>query len=650
MIAALRRGPGWAAFLWVALAAAGAAAAPPAPVPLEVYGRLPHLEDFCVSPDGTRVAFVTTTGDERYVAAKALADGKTLALLKAGDTKLRHIEWADNRHLLVWISETTVPYGLMGMESEWHQLLVYDVESHHNAVVPDPHRLRDSNFMNAAWGSPVARSIDGHTVLFVPSYYVTDRVLPGIARIDLDSGVQGVVAKGGADTDGWLIDANGKVVADESHNGATGDWRIRIRRDGELAPALAGRSSLDAPRMLGFGPTEDTLLLEALEGHEPVWRLLSLKDGSLGAPMPDAQGLTDTIENPLTHRMIGGVSAGDDLHHVFFDPAMQRTWDSIVHAFAGARVRYISASNDFRKVVVLVEGPEFGFLYELVDMTTLRADVLGDVYDGVVKPHEVRTLTYAAADGVQIPAYLTLPRGRAASALPLVVLPHGGPAKRDTADFDWWSQALAEQGYAVLRPNFRGSAVDQAFMESGYGQWGRKMQTDLSDGVSQLVKDGLVDPARVCIVGASYGGYAALAGATLDTGVYRCAVSVAGISDIKSMLEWVDEKHRGNKNAAQRYWDRFMGLAGPDDPALAAISPIRHVDAVRIPILLIHGKDDTVVPYDQSDDMYDALRHAHKQVELVKLKEEDHWLSRSATRLQMLQATVRFLRANNPPD
>jgi dipeptidyl aminopeptidase/acylaminoacyl peptidase len=233
------------------------------------------------------------------------------------------------------------------------------------------------------------------------------------------------------------------------------------------------------------------------------------------------------------------------------------------------------------------------------------------------------------------------------------VLPHGGPAARDTAEFDWWSQALAQQGYAVLQPNYRGSDVDERLLEAGYGQWGRKMQTDLSDGVRYLAQQGIVDPSRVCIVGASYGGYAALAGVTLQEKVYRCAVSVAGLSDLAQMLRW---EGRGGLEASgvvhyiDRYWSRFWGVSGINDPLLDALSPIKHVDAVTAPVLLIHGRDDTVVPYAQSQMMFDALRRLHKDVQMVTLKKEDHWLSGSETRLQMLQATVAFLREHNPPD
>ena len=355
------------------------------------------------------------------------------------------------------------------------------------------------------------------------------------------------------------------------------------------------------------------------------------------------------IEDRLTHRLIGGTQVGDVPEYVFFDPAVEGRWKALVSAFDGDNVRYASASRDFSKILVQVEGAKYGYRYELVDLGNLEAVRVGQVYAGIDSPLEVRRLTYAAADGLQIPAYLTLPRGPPPHNLPLVVLPHGGPAVRDTAEFDWWSQALADQGYAVLRPNYRGSDLNRQFLEAGFGQWGRKMQTDLSDGVRYLVREGIADPARVCIVGASYGGYAALAGVTLDPGVYRCAVAVAGLSDLGAMQRW--EGSGGvDARSADLYWDRFWGVSGRMDPALDAISPIKHVDAVKVPVLLIHGRDDTVVPFEQSQLIFDALRSNNKEVELVTLNREDHWLSHSETRLQMLEATVAFLRTHNRPD
>ena len=295
---------------------------------------------------------------------------------------------------------------------------------------------------------------------------------------------------------------------------------------------------------------------------------------------------------------------------------------------------------------MLVNGTLHGYSYQLMDMNTFKAEPIGDVYENIGTPLQVKRVTYEAADGLKIPAYVTFPRGKAPKNLPLIVFPHGGPATRDTAEFDWWAQAMASQGYLVLQPNFRGSPVTTSHLRAGFGEWGRKMQTDLSDGVRYLVKEGMADPARVCIVGASYGGYAALAGVTLDPGVYRCAVSVAGISNLKHMLQDVNAYNDRDR----RYWNRFMGVNGPSDPLLQQLSPIKHIATINVPVMLVHGRDDTVVRFDQSSDMFDAMRHAKKAVEMVTLKNEDHWLSRSDTRLQMLQSSMAFLRAHNPPD
>jgi dipeptidyl aminopeptidase/acylaminoacyl peptidase len=380
-------------------------------------------------------------------------------------------------------------------------------------------------------------------------------------------------------------------------------------------------------------------------------RLISLKDGAVSAPPAEMLNFTAALDDRSKLRMVGGI-VGDKTgpHYRFFDSALQSRWDAAIRPFEGSRLHLVSAADDFKVVVVKVDGPSHGYRFDLVELETGAVTPIGALYDGLTEPLESHAITYPAADQLRIPAFLTLPRGREARNLPLIVLPHGGPAAKDTADFDWMSQALADQGYAVLRPNFRGSTVNQRFMAAGFGEWGRKMQTDLSDGVRHLVGEGLADPARVCIVGASYGGYAALAGVTIESGVYRCAVSISGVSDLRRMLIWVNDRHRGRDNAAQRYWDRFMGVSGPDDALNDTLSPIKHIAEMTAPVLLIHGRDDTVVPFEQSDDMHDAMRRARKKVNLVKLDHEDHWLSRSETRLQTLKAMVAFLRANNPPD
>ncbi len=250
-----------------------------------------------------------------------------------------------------------------------------------------------------------------------------------------------------------------------------------------------------------------------------------------------------------------------------------------------------------------------------------------------------------SADGLDLEGILTLPVGKGSKNLPIIMFPHGGPTAHDEPRFDWWAQALASRGYAVFQPNFRGSTnKDAAFIEAGHGEWGRKMQSDISDGLSYLAAQGIVDPKRACIVGASYGGYAALAGVTLQKGLYRCAISVAGVSDLQMMVS-TDIRESGSNPVLIRNLRAEIGKGRE----LRDVSPRRFAAQADAPILLIHGKDDVVVPYRQSTVMADALKDAGKPHELVTLDGEDHWLSKSATRQRMLEAVVTFVEKHNPP-
>jgi dipeptidyl aminopeptidase/acylaminoacyl peptidase len=258
----------------------------------------------------------------------------------------------------------------------------------------------------------------------------------------------------------------------------------------------------------------------------------------------------------------------------------------------------------------------------------------------------VQPYPYKARDGLDIPAYITLPPGKPLNKLPLIVMPHGGPDARDRIGFDWMAQFFANRGYAVLQPNFRGSwGYGHKFTDAGQLQWGLKMEDDLTDGVKKLVADGMVDPKRVCIVGASYGGYAALAGATLTPDVYACAISFAGVSDLPKML--AQERARyGKDSQTVSFWTTRIGSPFDDSEQLRATSPARHADQVRCPVLLLHGEGDTTVPIEQSEIMNDALKSAGKQVEFIRFPGEDHYMNLADTRIRFLKETEAFVKKN----
>jgi dienelactone hydrolase len=613
---------------------------------LSVYGKLPAIEDVILSGDGSRLAYLRTQGDERVVSVYATDGHRLLRTVGVGHQKIRWIEWADADHLLITESYTLEWPGF-GAWREQYQTWVFDLRDGSFQLIP---RAPGRNFALSpiVLGRPDIRRVAGHTVLFLRSVQVMEVEHEVLVRIDLRTGDTRVIESPQAGLyRHWLVDAAGSVAVEQSYNPQSRHWRILSYRDGRTKELASGQDRIEYPHVVGWGPEPETVLLQKPEADGgSFWRLLSLKDGTIGSPLSEHQDFEEPIEDPISHRMIGGTHTENYKEVTFFDTVTRYSWEMVLSTFPGERVELASHSDDFRKFVVRVESRDKGYRFVLIDLDAHYMSPLGEIYEGV-KPYEVRRIDYMAADGTEIPAYLTLP-DRPARNLPLVVLPHGGPMARDTAGFDWWSQGLASLGYAVLRPNYRGSDLDWPFVSKGFGEWGRKMQTDLSDGVRYLAKEGTVDPKRVCIVGGSYGGYAALAGPSLDPGVYRCAVSVAGIADLRLWLNDVGGNQA--RSRVQSYWDRYMGVKGPADPLLDTISPIKHIDAITVPILLIHGRDDTVVEYRQSEAMYDALRRAQKDVQLVALTHEDHWLSRPEMRLQMLEATATFLLKNNPPN
>ena len=299
--------------------------------------------------------------------------------------------------------------------------------------------------------------------------------------------------------------------------------------------------------------------------------------------------------------------------------------------------------DDGQRIVVNAEGASRPPVFHLVDFAAKRADIINEAYPKLagIKQGTVRVFEYPARDKYALMAYLTVPADTPEKNLPVVVLPHGGPESSDGGSFDWLAQFLASRGYAVLQPQFRGSAgLGKAHADAGRRQWGLRMQDDLTDGVKKLVADGIADPKRICIVGASYGGYAALAGAAFTPDLYACAVSISGVSDLPLMIGY-DTRMSMAESSSIDYWHEHIGPA--TDPQVIAKSPARSAASVRAPVLLIHGTEDTVVPIEQSRLMAHALQESGKPVELIELPGEDHWLSQSATRIRMLTELERFL-------
>jgi dipeptidyl aminopeptidase/acylaminoacyl peptidase len=621
----------------------------PAATPLEVYGRLPSLEFATLSPDGTKIAFVQIVQDLRLLEIVDIVEKKVLHRTRVGDDKVRSVEWADDSHLLLTIASSLMPMELSGERREWRLMQVFNLATGKWKPLMT-HARTDIETMNVVIGRPVIQRKNGETLLFIEGVSITDIGRLALFRINLTTGKEALVNEGSVMTREWLVDDSGEIIAEQLYSEKEKRWDIRLYNGARVRQTISGNAAIDTPEILALSENGDEILCEIKEADGVAWKPLAIKDGTWGSRLRLPEHMSGLIHGNGSNRMIGLATDGDRIEYKFVDKNLQLGWDWTTRVFGDQRTEFVSASADHSKIIVEVTGPKSGYAFFLADLKEHLTLPVGKIYQDVTQIAEVRPIRYPAADGLEIPAYLTLPPDRAAKNLPVIVFPHGGPQWRDGLGFDWWAQALAMQGYAVLQPNYRGSALSDKWMEKGYGEWGRKMQTDLSDGLRYLATQGIVDADRACIVGASYGGYAALAGVSIQSGIYRCAVAVAGVSDPVLFMQWVARSEGYHDRTATRYWERFLGADDIYDKRLDAISPLKNAEKFSAPLLLIHGRDDTTVPYDQSADLAKALKRAGKPFEIVTLEKEDHYLSRSATRLQMLQTSVEFLRKYNPPD
>jgi len=630
------------------------AAATAAPPPLNVYGKLPAVEKVALSPDAKRIAMIMEKNGERIVFDYDLSTGKAAAAAIAGD-KLREVMWADNSHVLIVTSNTEIYYG-----SKYEQSygLVLDVPAgkriqlyanvtgvptsivtgdFYRIKAEDGYRITASGFKRpegigtADGGSTATETIDRCLYAFGTT---TGRGF----KLDVDS----------RPVQDWIVRADGTVAAKSVYDDDTKKWTVSVKGDKGWQTLLNVDAKYDMPGLWGLGRNAQSVLIKFNSG-EDTGRFFEYDFSGNRSPLELKGSDNYPIYHPQTYLLAGFGNSGSAETWTFYDPVMKRLPALITDALPGQLNQMLAFAEDPRKVLVFTEGAGDAGTYYFFDFTTGDYKEIGSAYpdlpgDWVAQKAYIQ---YKAADGLDIPAWVTLPPHREAKNCPLVVLPHGGPEAFDAGEFDWISQAIASRGYVVLQPNYRGSSgYGKDYTAKGYGEFGRKMQTDLSDGVAHLAKEGMIDPKRVAIAGGSYGGYAALAGVSLQKGIYNCAVSISGLSNLKTFLDYRRERVGFDGDSySMLYWKRFMG----DDSRLAEISPINHVADITAPVMLIHGKDDVVVPFDQSQQIYDALKRAGKDVELVATDHEDHWLSREPSRVQTLEAMMGFLLKHNPP-
>lgn len=474
-------------------------------------------------------------------------------------------------------------------------------------------------------------------------------------RVNVNTGALVEVASGELRTDSWLTDLAGVPRVRWDYNWDDETYEMYLRRgDSDAWDKVFeyGVRDISDFRVVGFADDPKIAIVASRQGgdrlalyeYDTIARtfgrmLFSHPTFDVGSPFGQV------LYDPWTTRLIG-VTYTEDLWRVhYFDNELTQVQVSADAAFPdSAVVRLISWSTDRRRFLLYTEGPKDPGSYHMLDRQTKRSELLGQRAPQLPASAlgDVAIIKYAARDGVKISGYLTLPPGRGDRKLPMVVMPHGGPELRDSVQYDMLAQAIANRGYLVFQPNFRGSGgYGRVFAEAGHRQWGRRMQDDITDGVKALIADGTADANRICIVGASYGGYAALAGGAFTPELYKCVVSVAGVSDLAQSVR--DERYNGREGSVFRYWVKRIGHPEKDEAELDAWSPANHAAKFSAPVLLIHGEWDGNVRFEQSVTMERALKRAGKTVTLVRVRREGHVFDDPGSPLILVSEIQKFL-------
>jgi dipeptidyl aminopeptidase/acylaminoacyl peptidase len=470
-------------------------------------------------------------------------------------------------------------------------------------------------------------------------------IFPGVYRLDVETGDMRRVLRPRDPVLHWYADRKGVVRFGYGYSGKNAIFVARNSEDDTWRVLSRFERFGEAPFQLhGFGILPGTMLV-SLEhnGRDAIYEmdLTEKNDLQLLYAHPTAD-----VDGVLFGRRDGGIVGftyeTDRPQRQLIDPDARRaqaaidaslpgTSNVVLRQSAGGSRFLVSASSD-------VHPPEY-FLFDLDARTRVRlASHNQKLAARSLAPQ--RSIEVKTPEGLVLPGYLTLPVGVEPKNLPAIVLPHGGPYSRDSWGYDPLVQLLASRGYAVIQVNFRGSTgYGKAWKEAGFQGWGTVMHEDITSAARWLIAQGVADPKRLCIVGWSYGGYAALIGAIKEPGLYRCAASIAGVTSL-GQLQRDREIYYGGSDATRNQ-------TGTED--LAESSPVRLVDRMQVPVLLVHGTDDMQVRVDHSKRMAKALEQARKPAELVLIEDGDHSLSRAAWRETLYARLTRFLEANLGP-
>ncbi len=640
--------------------AAGESAASPelktGQIPVGEFVKKSNMRSPRISPDGTRLAYLAANNGKEVLVVKDLRDPAKPAkqILQAeearesGDRSMAGFRWVGNDNIVITVISRE---NLGGNLADFRRLVSYNIAG--------------GKLVQLAWRGAGG---DAGTILHVDHDKgqillqrdaVTDTTerwgYPEVVRVDVTTGDFTMVQRTNPIVRGWAADADGVVRMGFNRNRDDGKFRILYRSNEKEQFRTV---FLDADKTFTAGPplpelfipgTDTAYAVSRHEGFSKVYKLdmttMKLSEPLFETPGFDVQGV---IADATGKRMLGYETFDGEMRNQFTDPHLKEVQGMLDEVFGPNEATIVSADLKYERIVVYAGGRSSGGGFYLYDTKGGSLQLLNwsktSIKNAPLNP--VKAEWFTASDGVKMQAIVTYPRHRKGKNLPVVVMPHGGPFGVLSAvnQLEPWNQPLAEAGYVVIQPNYRGSGgYGRKFEQMGRepGGYGKRMQDDLTDVLNHYAKLGIVDPKRACIMGWSYGGYAAARGAQRDPELWRCAIAGAGVYDMPKMNKW-DAVNLG------RFSSGFQATS--EDPE--GISSARNTDGKWAPILIVAAKRDARIPMEQAETLVGNLRKSGKvegtDFKYIVQPQGTHNLPYDDVHIQWIEEALAWLTRWNP--